>query len=302
MLTQLRSLSLFADVARCRHVATGAELHGMSQGAASQRIKQLEQELGVSLFDRGHRPLQLTSAGQVFLDGCHDLLQRAEYLEHAVHAAAQVVAGELEVAAIYSAGIETLESARKVLEAELPSCQVTVRYRSPDEVERLVLNGDCELGIVSFPHRVRRVAHYPLCDEPLVFACPTNHPLADGGPLHVSDLNGQALLMLDSALPLAREISQYLRGHGSIVSIGDTFDNIDTLLHALNSSRRGAILPEPTVAAAVASGHLRTRPIEPGLSRPIGIIAAKAATISPLAERFIAEVQRLLPNQRGEAL
>ena len=66
MLSQLRTLSLFVDIAQAHHVATGAAKHGLTQGAASQRIQQLEKELGVPLFDRARRPLQLTAAGRVF--------------------------------------------------------------------------------------------------------------------------------------------------------------------------------------------------------------------------------------------
>ena len=300
MLSQFRSLSLFADVARCRHVAAGAERHGLTQGAASQRIKQLENELGVRLFDRGHRPLQLTPAGEAFLAGCEDLLQRADRLAHEVQATAGAMVGELDVAAIYSAGIETLESARAAVERQHPTCRVTIRYRSPDEVERLVLQGDCELGIVSFPQRLRRVSHFPLCDEPLVFACPPQHPLAQPHPLAIQELDQHAMLMLDSSLPLAREITQFLRRHGTSVRVGDTFDNIDTLIHALGSSRRCAILPQPALASAIEAGLLVTRALEPGLSRPLGIIAGKDATHSPLAENFIGEVQALLTASPAE--
>ena len=202
MLSHLRTLSLFVDIARHRHVATAAEEHGLSQGAASQRIQQLEKELGVVLFDRSRRPHELTAAGEAFLTGCKDLLARADRLRHSVQAAADAIVGELTVAAIYSAGIEMLESVREDLLQRHPGCGITLRYRNPDEVERLVHSGECELGLVSYPQRLRNFQQHLVREEKLVVVCRSDHDLADATELAVADLDGQAMLMLDNSLPL----------------------------------------------------------------------------------------------------
>lgn len=294
MLSQLRTLSLFADVANHRHLATGAGNHGMSQGAASQRIQQLERELGVSLFDRNHRPLELTAAGKVFLNGCKDLLQRADRLEHTVRAAADAIVGDLNVASIYSAGIEILERAREQLEQQHEQCQISIRYRTPDDVQEQIMAGHCEIGIVSFPQRFRSMEYQLLRDEPLVFACAPDHPMAGSEPLDVHALDNQALLVLASSLPLSREISQYLRNHGVSIQVGDSFDNIDTLMHAIAPCRRPAILPAPAVAPWIESGQLVARPMVPHVTRPVGIIYSRQYPLSPLAEAFANAVEQLM--------
>ena len=173
---------------------------------------------------------------------------------------ATALTGDLAVASIYSAGIELLESAREGLEQRHPGSSITIRYRNPSEVERLVANGECELGIVSYPKRLRGLQHQLLREEALVFVASPEHALLANDPevLQVEDLAGQAMLSLEPSLPLAREIRQYLRRHAIAIEAGDTFDNIDTLLHALGPSRRCAILPEQTVVSAVEAGQVVT--------------------------------------------
>jgi DNA-binding transcriptional LysR family regulator len=165
----------------------------------------------------------------------------------------------------------------------------------------LVTNGECELGIVSYPNRLRGLQHHLLREEALVFVASPEHALAHGyTELQVESLAGQSMLSLEASLPLAREIRQYLRRHHIAIAAGDTFDNIDTLLHALGPSRRCAILPEQTVLSAVEAGQVVTRPLAPALTRPVGIIHSGEAQVSLLAEAFMQEIESLVPAFAGQ--
>ena len=70
----LRNVEIFCDTVSHRSFSKAAELRGISQPTVSQAIHQLEEKLGVALFDRSQRPLELTQAGRVFHDGCRKLL------------------------------------------------------------------------------------------------------------------------------------------------------------------------------------------------------------------------------------
>ena len=80
------ALRLLVDVARLRSFSQAAEVHGITQSAASQRVSHLEKHLGVVLLDRSRRPLGLTDAGRVYLEGATDVLDRLDRLHGRVAA------------------------------------------------------------------------------------------------------------------------------------------------------------------------------------------------------------------------
>ena len=75
----LATIKLFCDVAQHGNFSKGAELHGITQSAASQRIRGLEDDLGVELIDRSTRPCGLTHVGKVYYEGCREILDRYDF-------------------------------------------------------------------------------------------------------------------------------------------------------------------------------------------------------------------------------
>ena len=80
----IETLKIFCDVARLRSFSRSAEVHNVTQSAASQAVHQLESRLGVTLIDRSRRPWTLTPAGKQFYDGCRGLIDQYGALERRV--------------------------------------------------------------------------------------------------------------------------------------------------------------------------------------------------------------------------
>jgi len=297
----VQNLRLFQDVARCQSFSQAAELHGITQSAASQRISQLEKKLGVTLFDRSVRPLGLTEAGQIFFAGCEDILDRYDRLESRVASLDEDPKGGIRVIAIYSAGIDLLQQARERFRELYPQVALEVIFEKPDAVYQQVVGQQCELGIVSYPQRWRKVEIIPLRDERMVAVCQPSHELAKRESVHASELAGWQMATFDNELPAGRKIRQYLKEHGAAPSIAETFDNIDTLISAVRLTDHVAILPRRTVAREVEAGNVVAVPLEPVLHRPIGIIHrkrhGKANGLSLNAQRLI----ELLVEHAGPA-
>ncbi len=68
-------LKLFRDIAQSRSVSKGASMNGISQSAVSQYLQDLEEQMGITLLDRGTRPLTVTEAGKLYLDMCRDIVE-----------------------------------------------------------------------------------------------------------------------------------------------------------------------------------------------------------------------------------
>ena len=134
----LDSIRLFCDVVREGNFSRGAARNGITQSAASQRIRSLEQELGVELIDRSTRPCGLTPSGQLYYEGCRDILERYERLEDVVLRKTSVLRGRVDVASIYSADVPHLNEVREGFTAEHPRASVQIHYLQPAAVHEWV--------------------------------------------------------------------------------------------------------------------------------------------------------------------
>ena len=292
----MQTLRLFSDVARCQSFSQAAGMHGITQSAASQRIGHLEKRLGVTLLDRSVRPLELTEAGAVYLEGVQDVLRRYDRLEGEVilaytPASGNHPAGDVRVAAIYSSGIDLLSRVRRRFEAEQPKVSVRIEYEYPDTVYDAVVNGRADVGILSYPERFKKVGVIPLRDEPMAVVCPPNHPLAKLSSVTPEQLTGHERVAFSNDLPIGRRITAYLKENGGAPTTKYVFDNLDTIKGAVAAMGRFAILPARTVQRDVEAGTLVAVRLTPELKRPMGIIyrrgARQSAPLSPAAALFV---------------
>jgi DNA-binding transcriptional LysR family regulator len=268
----VQTLRLYLDVARLRSFSQAAGRHGITQSAASQRIHALEERLGVTLIDRSVRPLELTEAGELYLRGVGELVERYDKLERKVAALRPAPSGTVRVSAIYSAGIDLLEAVQGGFEAQHPDVTVEIAYDQPEGVYQAVLNQQCDLGILSYPNRWKKVGIIPLRDEPMSVVCAPGHELSSRARVHASQLGRYDMVTFESSLPAGRRIRAYLRDHEVSPRITHTFDNVDTIKSAVAVTDRIAILPTRTVLREAAAGTLVSVKLEPALHRPIGIL------------------------------
>lgn len=287
----MNSLRLFCDVAALRSFSKAADLHGITQSAVSQRVQQLEEKLGAVLIDRSVRPLALTPAGEIFARESREILERYDELTHRVAAlngasGVEALEGEVVVAAIYSAGIDLLQSLQERFEQAHPRVEIRIDYKRPEEVDRAVRQGTCDFGIVSYPRRWPGLAVRPLRDERMSVVCPPHHRLAVRRQVTAAELDGLAMMSFDARLPVARHIKRYLRENGAEPEITQEVDNIDTLKSLLEHSDEFAILPRRTARREAEDGTLVSLELEPELNRPLGIISARRARLAAAAQSF----------------
>ncbi|MCE9588915.1 MAG: LysR family transcriptional regulator [Planctomycetes bacterium] len=287
----MRTLEIFVEVARLRGFSAAGHELGMTQSAVSQRIGQLEKKLGVQLIDRSVRPLELTPAGQEYLKGCREVLERLEEIERKVSKLRPRMDGALSVAAIYSAGIDLLSHIRDAFCETHPGVEVDVEYLHPDQVHESVRGDRCDLGIVSYPDRYRDVGVIPLRDERMAVVCAPTHPLADRRRVQASQLGEWPMAMFDPTLPVGRSIRRYLKENGVTPEVSAEFDNIDTIKSAVAVTDQIAILPRRTVQREVASQSLAACELQPELVRPLGIIHHRGGRgrrpLTPVAQAFV---------------
>jgi DNA-binding transcriptional LysR family regulator len=283
----LATIKIFCDVAQHGSFSRGAELNGITQSAASQRVRGLEEELGIELIDRSTRPCGLTTPGKVYYEGCRDILDRYQRLERQVAGAAGPLRGTIVIASIYSADVAHLNEIREGFQADHPQVKIHIHYLQPQGVQDWVHAEKCDLGILSYPDRSPDLAHLPLRDERMVAVFRAGHRLAQRSRVVPKDLANERLIGFDANLRISREIRSYLRRHGVQPTVESSFDNIDSIKAAVAETDGVGLLPQRTVRIEVARGLLGTAELDPALVRPLGVVHRRDRSLSPLVDAFV---------------
>ena len=295
-------LKLFREIATNRSMSKGASHCGVSQSAASQHVQEVERRLGVPLFDRSTRPLTLTPAGKLYNDFCRDVLRRNEEFLLGIDALKGEVEGSIRVASIYSIGLSEMSRLREQFSVRYPAVQLHVEYMRPDRIYEAVLNGDADLGLVSYPEAGRELAILEWRKEKMQVAMAVGHPFAERPELFPADLAGQDFIGFDEDLPIRREIDRFLRAQGVEVNMVMHFDNIQMIKEAVALGSGVSILPSLTMQPEIDRGRLVSVPlVAPDLVRPIGIVHRKRKKLSRAAQAFL-ELLMEQPVDRPEPI
>ncbi|HVE62292.1 MAG TPA: LysR family transcriptional regulator, partial [Mycobacteriales bacterium] len=176
---ELRHLHYFLAVAEERHFGRAAERLHMAQPPLSHAVKQLEGELGVTLFERTTRRVELTPAAELFLQRVRGILAAVESAKTDVARAEAGVLGRIALGFTGSVTYELLPRLSRVLREELPDVELELfgEMLTPRSVAGLV-DGSLDLAFLRPPVRQAGLAVHVIRREPLIAVLPEQHALA----------------------------------------------------------------------------------------------------------------------------
>jgi DNA-binding transcriptional LysR family regulator len=194
---ELRLWRQFAAVAEELHFGRAARGLHMTQPPLTQAIAQLERLLGVRLFERTKRSVQLTPAGEALLPQVRDLLARARELPVQAKAAAGGELGRLRIAFVSTVGFALLPQWLRAFRAKHPQVQMELIEATGDVQVEAFARGEIDAGFMlhSPGFAPRGLEHRVVAREPLVLAVPEAHPLADAVRLALPQVLAQALVI-----------------------------------------------------------------------------------------------------------
>ena len=184
----LRDLDLFCEVAHLGSFSKAAKVHGMSQPAASEIVKSIEEHLGCDLLNRAVRPLELTPEGVIYYDGCRQLLDEYRRLEDRVLQRRDKVVGPVRVGAIYSVGLLQMDAYVREFERLYPDAALDLQYLHPEAVLSRVVSEEVDLGLMSFPPKRSDLNCIPWQDQAIVVVVSPEHSFAKRDWLRVEEL------------------------------------------------------------------------------------------------------------------
>jgi len=175
---ELRHLRYFITVAEELHFGRAAQRLHIAQPPLSQQIRQLEEELGVVLFHRTKRSVQLTDAGQVFLEEAKQVLIQAAQAVQAAQRASRGEIGQLVVSFVSSAAYNVLPKILQAFRARFPEVNLALHELTTDKQLQGLRDGWIDVGFLRPPIEDDTLSLATIFKESLVVALPEIHPLS----------------------------------------------------------------------------------------------------------------------------
>ncbi len=192
---ELRDLRAFIAVAEEQHFGRAAERLFISQPPLSKRIKSLEEDVGVPLFERTTRRVELTAAGHVFLEHARALLEGAVSASNAARRAERGQVGRIELGYIHSTSYTLLPNLLKACRQKLPGIEIRLHELAVENQIDDLLDRRIDIALARLPIEHPRIETLTVVDEPLVLAIPVGHVLAlTKDSVHISKLADERLI------------------------------------------------------------------------------------------------------------
>ncbi|MCZ4517078.1 LysR family transcriptional regulator [Rhodococcus ruber] len=262
----LTSIDLLLSVAELGSIGRAGRAHGMSQPAASSRIRALERRVGAPLLTRGARGTVLTEFGELVASWAAPVVRSAEDLATAIAALHAERIGHVQIAASQTVAEYLLPRWLVTLHARLPHIVPTLSSGNSAVVAEKVLAGSADIGFIESPEIPAGLDHRTVAADELVLVVPPEHAWVSTPPT-AHDIVATALVTREagSGTRSAYESALTTTGLGQPMSPLLEVSSTTAIKSAVAAGIGGAVLSSLAVASELAAGTLIQVPI-PGLT------------------------------------
>ncbi len=256
-----RDLEHFVAVAETGSIARAAERCHTVASAVSKRLSDLEESFGTPLLIRGAKGVELTSAGNTFLDSARSVLQQAEQLDAELRRHASGARGHVRVFANISAIVEFLPTALGTFLAQHPDIHVQLEEHVSTSVAAGVADNLADFGILSSLAAIDGLTMTPFRTDELAVILRPDHPLARENTLSFADIAQLPLVGLHANSSLHHLLSRAAADEGKPLNVRIRVTSFDAVCAMVAAGLGIAVVPKATAAAYTAQLRLSTLPL-----------------------------------------
>ena len=186
-----RHINYVLTVLREGSITAASKKLFVSQPALSQTIKQIEQDLGATIFDRTSDPISLTYAGKRYVDAAQRMMEIDNALRADIAESSKEIHGRLRVGISTQRGLQLLPLVVPEFAARYPFVKIELVEHGSDTLERLAAEGECDLAFLTTDEKPNRLAYALLENEEVVLMAARSTKLAhchpDGEPIDITE-------------------------------------------------------------------------------------------------------------------
>ena len=285
----LRQLEYLVALAREKHFGRAAEACHVTQPTLSAAIRQLEQDLGAPIIERGHRYIGLTPQGRLALEHAHRILAEAEDLRRKIEEIDKGLSGRLRLGVVPTA-LPIVSHLTAPFYARYHNVAVTVLSQTSQEIQRGLEEFELDAGITYLDNEpLQGVRAKPIYVEEYVFLTPANGPYAQRSAISWKDAAEAHLCLLTPDMQNRRIIDGIFRSVGATPKPSLETNSIFNLVSHASSGQWSSVVPRQLLQFfGIPSETRALELVEPTARRTIGYIMADRDPPSPIARNLLA--------------
>ncbi|HZN24640.1 MAG TPA: LysR substrate-binding domain-containing protein [Burkholderiales bacterium] len=256
-LTELRYI---VALARERHFGRAAEKCFVSQPTLSVAVRKLEDELGVTLFERGGAEVTVTPVGSRIVEQAQRVLEEAATIKNIAIEGKDELATPLRFATIYTIGPYLMPLLIPLLHKRAPRMPLIIQENYTARLSELLKTGEVDVAVLSLPFSEPGIITQAVYDEPFRVLVPATHPWARKTRIPAADLCRENLLLLSSGNCFREQVLQTCAGIERATNDGIQHSlegsSLETIRHMVASGVGITVVPAAAAEARTAENRL----------------------------------------------
>jgi len=284
---ELYPLKVFLMVADEKSFSRAAEKMLRTQPAVSLAIQKLESDLEERLIDRSGKELLLTDAGRIVYDYARRFENLESDLENALaelrdNSAGRLIVGANESTSLYLLG--HIERYRRLY----PKVKVQVRRSLSSRIPAQLIDGELELGVISYDPEDDRLHSMVIYTDHLAFVVSPEHRLAGRAEVSINELGMETFIAHNVLSPYRALVLKEFQRHKVPLNMDVEMPTVETIRKMVQRNEGVAFLPHMCVEQDVDQGTLcEIRVKELSMSRPIRLVCPAKRSLSHAAKAFL---------------
>jgi DNA-binding transcriptional LysR family regulator len=284
---ELYALQVFATVVGEKSFSRAAEKLLRTQPAVSLALQRLENELGEKLIDRSAKGLVMTEAGRTVLDFARRFENLRQEMGGALDELRDKGAGRLIIGANESSTLYLLPHIERYRRL-YPKVKVQVRRSQSSKIPSELLDGNLELGVVSYDPSDERIVSKVIYTDALAFVVSPKHRFARRKTVSISELGMETFIAHNVVSPYREVVVREFRRHKVPLNMDVEMPTLETIRKLVQSNEGVAFLPKMCVRQEVERHAVcEVKVKELHVERMVRLLNVKARTLSHAAQAFL---------------
>ena len=297
----LRDLQYIIAVAESHHFGKAAERCFVSQPTLSGQIKKLEEELGVAIFERSNRSVEITPVGKDILMHARQIMEQADTIRQLARAHQDPLAGPLRIGVMPTLSPYLMPLILAPLKQQYPQMKLALSEELTDTLLERLHNYEIDAALLATPVEDTELDSMPLFDEPFWVAYPSTHAFYTKDKITRRDLDKENILLLSEGHCLASQAMDvcHIKERQKQGEMADLrASSLETLIQLVKADFGITLVPALAMRGSWASGSgVVAQPLNiPGASRRISLVYRRSFPRTAALQAFADTILNKLPN------